>query len=41
MHGRTSETFIVWVEDPDTNYMYHHEYFILQKKQVSPSLNAA
>ncbi|XP_043197892.1 activating signal cointegrator 1 complex subunit 3-like [Amphibalanus amphitrite] len=34
VHGKTSETFIVWVEDPDSNYMYHHEYFILQKKQV-------
>ena len=34
LHGKTSETFIVWVEDPESNFMYHHEYFILQRKQV-------
>ena len=39
MHGKTSENFIVWVEEPDSNYMYHHEYFILQKKQVRRSCN--
>uniref|UniRef100_A0A1B6L435 U5 small nuclear ribonucleoprotein 200 kDa helicase n=1 Tax=Graphocephala atropunctata TaxID=36148 RepID=A0A1B6L435_9HEMI len=33
-HGRTSEAFWVWIEDPDNNYMYHSEYFILTKKQA-------
>lgn len=34
VHGRTSEAFWIWVEDPDTNFMYHSEYFMLTKKQV-------
>ncbi|XP_065574248.1 activating signal cointegrator 1 complex subunit 3-like [Artemia franciscana] len=34
IHGNTSEAFWIWVEDPETNHMYHHEYFILTKKQV-------
>lgn len=33
-HGKTSEAFWIWVEDPDTNHMYHFEYFLLTKKQV-------
>lgn len=33
-HGKTSEAFWVWVEDPDNNHMYHYEYFLLTKKQV-------
>lgn len=34
VHGRTSEAFWIWIEDPDNNYMYHSEYFMLTKKQV-------
>jgi activating signal cointegrator complex subunit 3 len=35
VHGNTSESFWLWVEDPDNNHIYHSEYFMLQKKQVS------
>ena len=35
MHGNVAESFWIWVEDPDDNYMYHHEYFLLSKKHVS------
>ncbi|KAF4522149.1 hypothetical protein B566_EDAN012611 [Ephemera danica] len=34
VHGKISENFWVWIEDPDTNRMYHHEYLLLTKKQV-------
>ncbi|GLG93341.1 Putative activating signal cointegrator 1 complex subunit 3 B [Gryllus bimaculatus] len=34
VHGKTSENFWVWVEDPDSNFLYHHEYFLLTRKQV-------
>ena len=34
VHGRTSEPFWLWVEDPDHDHMYHHEYFLLTRKQV-------
>lgn len=34
VHGRQSESFWVWIEDPDNNYIYHSEYFQLTKKQV-------
>ncbi|XP_035221215.1 activating signal cointegrator 1 complex subunit 3-like isoform X2 [Stegodyphus dumicola] len=33
-HGTGSEAFWIWVEDPDTDYIYHFEYFILPRKQV-------
>ncbi|XP_054714411.1 activating signal cointegrator 1 complex subunit 3-like [Uloborus diversus] len=33
-HGSGSENFWIWIEDPDTNIIYHSEYFILTKKQV-------
>ncbi|XP_063225665.1 activating signal cointegrator 1 complex subunit 3 [Bacillus rossius redtenbacheri] len=33
-HGKTSENFYIWIEDPVTNYMYHSEFFILTRKQV-------
>jgi len=34
VHGKTSEPFWVWVEDPANDHMYHNEYFLLTKKQV-------
>ena len=34
VHGNGSEPFWIWVEDPDTNRIYHSEYFMLHKKQV-------
>ena len=33
-HGKSSEPFWIWVEDPDNDHMYHHEYFLLTRKQV-------
>lgn len=34
VHGKTSECFWIWVEDPNSNFIYHHEYFLLTKRQV-------
>ena len=34
IHGLTSEPWWIWVEDAESNHMYHYEYFLLQKKQV-------
>ncbi|CAK8672120.1 unnamed protein product [Clavelina lepadiformis] len=34
VHGATSEPFWVWVEDPDTDHMYHSEYVQITKKHV-------
>ncbi|XP_071445378.1 activating signal cointegrator 1 complex subunit 3 [Hetaerina americana] len=34
VHGKTSQSFWIWIEDPDSNFMYHHEYFIITRKQV-------
>ncbi|KAG8227038.1 hypothetical protein J437_LFUL013825 [Ladona fulva] len=34
VHGKTSQSYWIWVEDPDSNFMYHHEYFVITKKQV-------
>ncbi|KAI0013120.1 Sec63-domain-containing protein [Xylariaceae sp. FL0662B] len=33
MHG-TSESFYVWVENSDTSEIYHHEFFILNRKKI-------
>ena len=33
VHGGT-EPFWMWVEDPENNHIYHHEYFLISKKQV-------
>ena len=33
-HGKSQECFWIWVEDPASDHMYHHEYFIITKKQV-------
>uniref|UniRef100_A0A2C9KC69 Activating signal cointegrator 1 complex subunit 3 n=1 Tax=Biomphalaria glabrata TaxID=6526 RepID=A0A2C9KC69_BIOGL len=34
VHGGSAEPFWIWVEDPDTNHIYHTEYFLMHKKQV-------
>ncbi|XP_071491238.1 activating signal cointegrator 1 complex subunit 3-like [Diadema antillarum] len=34
VHGTASESWWIWVEDPENNHIYHSEYFLLQKKQV-------
>ncbi len=35
VHGtNASEPFWIWVEDPENSHIYHHEYFMLSKKQV-------
>ncbi|KAI5644855.1 sec63 brl domain-containing protein [Phthorimaea operculella] len=33
-HSKAPEAFWVWVEDPEYDIMYYHEYFLLTKKQV-------
>lgn len=33
IHGQ-AENFWIWIEDPSSNQIYHHEYFSLQKKYV-------
>lgn len=34
VHGMHGEPFWIWVEDPDNNVIYHHEYYLVTKKQV-------
>jgi activating signal cointegrator complex subunit 3 len=34
IHGNNGQQFWIWIEDPDTDNIYHSEYFILTKKQV-------
>lgn len=34
IHGTTSQQFWIWIEDPDSDNIYHSEYFIITKKQV-------
>ncbi|XP_046420627.1 activating signal cointegrator 1 complex subunit 3 [Neodiprion fabricii] len=34
VHGKSSEAFWIWIEDPDSNFIYHHEYFLVTRKMV-------
>ena len=34
IHGKGSEPFWIWVEDPDNNHIYHYEYLLVPKKNV-------
>jgi len=34
VHGKTAEHFYIWIEDPESNHIYHHEYFLITKRQV-------
>ncbi|XP_023246702.1 activating signal cointegrator 1 complex subunit 3 [Copidosoma floridanum] len=34
IHGKNSEAFWLWIEDPDSNFIYHYEYIQITKKQV-------
>ncbi|XP_017789582.1 PREDICTED: activating signal cointegrator 1 complex subunit 3 [Habropoda laboriosa] len=38
VHGRTSQPFWIWIEDPDTNFLYHYEYFVMTRKMVFNNL---
>ncbi|XP_026299668.1 activating signal cointegrator 1 complex subunit 3 isoform X2 [Apis mellifera] len=38
VHGKTSEPFWIWIEDPDNNFIYHHEYFTMTRKMVYNNL---
>ena len=35
VHGKVSESFWIWVEDPDNNHIYYSEIFMLHRKYVS------
>ncbi|XP_055848927.1 activating signal cointegrator 1 complex subunit 3 [Episyrphus balteatus] len=34
VHGKTSENFWLWIEDPETNYIYHSEFVQILRKTV-------
>ena len=35
VHGKSSEAFWLWIEDPENNVIYHYEYFVMARKNVS------
>lgn len=37
VHGKVGEPFWIWIEDPVNNHIYHHEYMLVHKKNVSYS----
>ena len=41
LHGSSAEPWWIWVEDAESNDMYHSEYFLLQKKQVCVLLTSS
>uniref|UniRef100_A0A336MI52 CSON001544 protein n=1 Tax=Culicoides sonorensis TaxID=179676 RepID=A0A336MI52_CULSO len=34
VHGKNVQSFWIWIEDPESNFIYHSEYFQVSKKQV-------
>lgn len=34
VHGKNSQAFWIWIEDPDNNFIYHYEYFLVTRKTV-------
>ncbi|KAK1135499.1 hypothetical protein K0M31_000088 [Melipona bicolor] len=38
VHGKTSEPFWIWIEDPESDVIYHHEYFNMSRKMVYNNL---
>lgn len=34
VHGKNAEPFWIWIEDSDSNFIYHYEYFMVTKKMT-------